>query len=198
MNVKKNLYKLLCDPATGEDLELIIEKKIGDEILKGKLVSQSNEYKIINSIPRFIDKENYSNNFGWQWNKWANVQFDHSNIDKPMEGYTSKMFSQITEWDKENLSEKKAISEKDTKILYESKQNLKIEEDRIINFDNEKNHIKSDIDQNTKTSNEILTELKKIESYELEVKIKEYQKEIMIFDSLKKESNINEIIKYIH
>ncbi len=104
--MQKNLYKLLCDPATGEDLELIIEKKIGDEILKGKLVSQSNEYEIINSIPRFIDKENYSNNFGWQWNKWANVQFDHSNIDKPMEGYTSKMFSQITEWDKENLSEK--------------------------------------------------------------------------------------------
>ena len=95
----------------------------------------------------------------------------------------------------ENLSEQKAISEKDTKILYESKQNLKIEEDRIINFDNEKNHIKSDIDENTKTSNEILTELKKIESYELEVKIKEYQKEIMIFDSLTKESNINEIIQ---
>lgn len=95
----------------------------------------------------------------------------------------------------ENLSEQKVISEKDTKILYESKQNLKIEEDRIINFDNEKNHIKSDIDENTKTSNEILTELKKIESYELEVKIKEYQKEIMIFDSLTKESNINEVIQ---
>ena len=104
--MKKNLYKLLCDPATGEDLELIIEKNTGDEILEGKLVSPSNEYEIINSIPRFIDKENYSNNFGWQWNKWASGQFEHSNINKPMEGYTSKMFNQITEWDKENLSEK--------------------------------------------------------------------------------------------
>lgn len=104
--MKKNLYKLLCDPATGEDLELIIEKNIGDEILKGKLVSPSNKYEIINSIPRFINKQNYSNNFGWQWNKWASVQFEHSNINKPMEGYTSKMFYQITEWDKENLSEK--------------------------------------------------------------------------------------------
>ncbi len=104
--MKKNLYKLLCDPATGEDLELIIEKNIGDEVLKGKLVSPSNEYEIINSIPRFVNKENYSNNFGWQWNKWASVQFEHSNINKPMEGYTSKMFNQITEWDKENLSEK--------------------------------------------------------------------------------------------
>lgn len=120
---------------------------------------------------------------------------------KVLEENKSQTKIKIEELDKnrinleENLSEKKAISEKDTKILYESKQNLKIEEDRIINFDNEKNHIKSDIDQNTKTSNEILTELKKIESYELEVKIKEYQKEIMIFDSLTKESNINEIIK---
>ena len=104
--MKKNLYKLLCDPATGEDLELIIEKNIGDKILKGKLVSSSNEYEIINSIPRFINKENYSNNFGWQWNKWASVQFEHSNINKPMEGYTTRMFNQITEWNKENLSEK--------------------------------------------------------------------------------------------
>ena len=120
---------------------------------------------------------------------------------KVLEENKSQTKIKIEELDKnrinleENLSEKKAISEKDTKILYESKQNLKIEEDRIINFDNEKNHIKSDIDENTKTSNEILTELKKIESYELEVKIKEYQKEIMIFDSLTKESNINEIIQ---
>lgn len=104
--MEKNLYKLLCDPETGEDLELIIEKKIGDEILKGKLVSSSNEYEIINSIPRFINKENYSNNFGWQWNKWASVQFEHSNINKPMEGYTTRMFNQITEWEKDNLSEK--------------------------------------------------------------------------------------------
>ena len=104
--MKKNLYKLLCDPATGEDLELIIEKNIGDEIVKGKLVSLSNEYEIINSIPRFINKENYSNNFGWQWNKWASVQFEHSNINKPMEGYTTRMFNQITEWNKENLNEK--------------------------------------------------------------------------------------------
>ena len=104
--MEKNLYKLLCDPETGEDLELIIEKNIGDEILKGKLVSSSNEYEIINSIPRFINKENYSNNFGWQWNKWASVQFEHSNINKPMEGYTTRMFNQITEWDKDNLSEK--------------------------------------------------------------------------------------------
>ena len=87
---------------------------------------------------------------------------------KVLEENKSQTKIKIEELDKnqinleENLSEKKAISEKDTKILYESKQNLKIEEDRIINFDNEKKHIKSDIDQNTKTSNEILTELKKI------------------------------------
>ena len=70
------------------------------------MVSSSNEYEITNSIPRFINKENYSNNFGWQWNKWASVQFEHSNINKPMEGYTTRMFNQITEWDKDDLSEK--------------------------------------------------------------------------------------------
>ena len=93
------------------------------------------------------------------------------------------------------LNEKKETSEIDIKTLYESEQNLKIEEDRIINYDNEKDRIKKDIEENTKTSQEILTELKKIESYELDIKIKEYQKEVSVFDLLTKQSNVDEIIK---
>ena len=119
---------------------------------------------------------------------------------KIIEENKSKVKVKIQQYEKdrinleEKLNEKKLISEKDTETLYESKQNLKIEENKIINFESEKSQIIRDIDENTKTSNKILTELKKIESYELDIKIKEYQKEIEVFNMLSKESNTSNII----
>lgn len=107
--MNKKYLKILCDPKTGEDLKLSVEKEINDEIIEGYLVSTTNKYRILNGIPRFVFNEGYSDNFGWQWNKWAKIQFENQNIGKPMEGHTSKMFYTITQFNNEDLRGKTVL-----------------------------------------------------------------------------------------
>ncbi len=84
----------------------------------------------------------------------------------------------------------KNLLEKNTKHLYESTQNLNTEKQKIENLNNDIIRITKDIKEYKDTSEKIFIELKKIESYELDIKIKEYQKESNIFDNLAK-STIN-------
>ena len=107
--MKINHLEILCDPHTGEDLEVIVNKSIDDEIIEGFLKSSSNTFKINNGIPRFVDEINYSDNFGWQWNKWARVQFEDENKNKTMEGHTRNMFTTITELDKNKITNKTVL-----------------------------------------------------------------------------------------
>ena len=94
----KSFVKYFIDMETGEPLELIIKKEIGDFIETGCLKSSQNQFPIIKGIPRFIrGKDNYSQSFGYQWKKWGKVQLESENIDKPMQGHTSKMFNTITD-----------------------------------------------------------------------------------------------------
>lgn len=96
----------LVDPATGECLELFVEKRNGDSIIEGMLSSTSNKYPIVRGIPRFSgyqDKANYTNSFGYQWNKWSKLQFESENIGKPMEGHTRGMWERITGIDSKRL-----------------------------------------------------------------------------------------------
>ena len=44
--MNKNHLKLLRDPFTGEDLDILIEKSNGDEIIEGLLKSSSNSAPI--------------------------------------------------------------------------------------------------------------------------------------------------------
>jgi len=87
------------------------------------------------------------------------------------------------------LDEQKEFFEKDLKTLYESKQNNKNNKEKVIRLDKDIIRIKRDIEQYTVTSEKIFTELKKIESYELDVKINEYQKEVELFNNLLKNDN---------
>ncbi len=86
------------DPKTGELLVLEVTERNDDFIEKGFLKSSTNQYPIVNGIPRFVDFEltNYSKSFGYQWHKWPRVQFESDNIGKPMEGHTRKMWERIT------------------------------------------------------------------------------------------------------
>lgn len=102
---KKHLH-FLCDPITKEELTIINPIFDGEEIISGKLCSPSNSYKIVNGIPRFVEENNYSNNFGYQWNRWARIQFEDQNINKPMQGHTTEMFKSITQFTKEKLKDK--------------------------------------------------------------------------------------------
>lgn len=68
-------------------------------MIDGLLHSSNYAYPIKNGIPRFVSDEGYSDNFGWQWNKWARVQFEDENVGRPMAGHTAGMFQKITELD---------------------------------------------------------------------------------------------------
>ena len=86
----------------------------------------------------------------------------------------------------------KSLFDKNIKTLYEWKQNTKNDKQKIDNYNNDINRIKRDISEYSETSQKILTELKKIESYELDVKIKEYHLEAENFNSLLDNTNNNE------
>lgn len=101
--MKPKHLSLLCDPKTHEDLELIDAVYDGDEIVSGTLRSPTNVYPIVDGIPRFVKDEGYSDNFGYQWNRWARVQFEDQNISRPMQGHTTNMFKTITQFTEEKL-----------------------------------------------------------------------------------------------
>ena len=90
------------------------------------------------------------------------------------------------------LEKNKTLFDKNIKTLYEWKQNTKNDKQKIDNYNNDIDRIKRDISEYSETSQKILTELKKIESYELDVKIKEYHLEAENFNSLLDNTNNNE------
>lgn len=104
--MKKKHLDYLCDPKTGEELKLVTEDKDSSSVTTGKLISKSNTYPIINGIPRFVEFDGYSKNFGWQWNKWGKVQYESENKNSPMEGYTEDMFFKITNLEKKSIKNK--------------------------------------------------------------------------------------------
>jgi SAM-dependent methyltransferase len=97
---------LLCDPNTGEDLTLSDPVYEDEEIISGYLISSTGRYPISRGIPRFVSDEGYSDNFGYQWNRWARVQFEDRNLGRPMQGHTTRMFETITGFSKSSLCDK--------------------------------------------------------------------------------------------
>ena len=99
---------------------------------------------------------------------------------------------QELERDKTNLSSKlennKKSLENDRKKLYESFQYIESQKSLIKNYEDDIARIKKDIEEYKNTSEKIFTELKKIESYDLDLKINDYQKEIELFNKLINES----------
>lgn len=95
--MKIEYLELLCDPFTKEPLTLVATTENNGIVKEGLLKSATHSFQITNGIPRFVTNEGYSNNFGYQWNRWARVQFEDENISKPMEGHTKRMFEDITQ-----------------------------------------------------------------------------------------------------
>lgn len=104
--MKKHHLNLLCDPETHADLTLTDAVYDGDDIVSGTLVSPTNQYHIVSGIPRFVRDEGYSDNFGYQWNRWARIQFEDQNVGRPMQGHTLEMFRKITGFSEEMLAGK--------------------------------------------------------------------------------------------
>lgn len=100
--MNKKFIKYLVDPKTGEQLRLLSDESKNTDITSGYLVSKSNRYPIVRGIPRFAgykEGSNYSASFGFQWNRWSQIQFNSKNIGKPMAGHTRKMWEQIVNSD---------------------------------------------------------------------------------------------------
>ncbi len=107
--MKEIHIQFLCDPLTREDLVLEEAEFIGNEIEGGVLRSPSNCYPIKKGIPRFVSDDGYSDNFGYQWNRWSRIQFEDENIGKPMQGHTTRMFESITQFSSEKINTKIVI-----------------------------------------------------------------------------------------
>jgi ubiquinone/menaquinone biosynthesis C-methylase UbiE/uncharacterized protein YbaR (Trm112 family) len=104
--LKSSHLPFLCDPYTKEPLELEIYSSEGDEILTGKLRSKTNAFDIRNGIPRFVESEFYSDSFGFQWNRWATVQFESENKGTSMEGVTLAKFLKFSKFKKDKIKDK--------------------------------------------------------------------------------------------
>jgi SAM-dependent methyltransferase len=70
---------------------------------KGLVDSMGNIFPIINGVPRISELENYTDNFGVQWNKFHKTQ-----LDNEIEGLSlsAHRFFAATHWDEEDLSGK--------------------------------------------------------------------------------------------
>lgn len=76
-------------------------------VLPGGLADTSGSiiFPLINGAYRIVKDDNYTNNFGYQWNKFTRTQVDKSN-DLDM---SKVRFFAETGWDKEDLSGKKIL-----------------------------------------------------------------------------------------
>ncbi|HSK70103.1 MAG TPA: methyltransferase domain-containing protein [Pyrinomonadaceae bacterium] len=76
--MQRKLLEILCCPKCFADLECVSEKEDGIEILEGILECSvcKIKYPIEEGIPRFVDKNNYSSSFGYQWNEFKGTQLD--------------------------------------------------------------------------------------------------------------------------
>lgn len=65
------------------------------------------KYPIVNNIPRFVTKKNYTENFGYQWNKFSKTQlFDKKKIYKEI---NKTRFFRATNWKKKDLAGKNIL-----------------------------------------------------------------------------------------
>ena len=90
------------------DYELQVRNNDGNTIIDATLLSRKhgkNSVEVIRNIPRFVDEENYANNFGLQWSIYKSTQIDSING----KDYTARRFWENTKWEKSELNGKKVL-----------------------------------------------------------------------------------------
>jgi SAM-dependent methyltransferase len=63
-------------------------------------------FKIVNGVPRFVEEHNYTDNFGFQWNKFQKTQIDRESKNST---FSKERFFAATNWDKEDLTDKDVL-----------------------------------------------------------------------------------------
>ena len=96
--MKQTLISYLSCPECKGSLSLnstnLVEKE--GEIFSGNIACDNclSKFPIINYIPRFVESENYSNSFGYQWNRFSSTQLDQ-NLGVPL---SEERFKIETRW----------------------------------------------------------------------------------------------------
>jgi ubiquinone/menaquinone biosynthesis C-methylase UbiE/uncharacterized protein YbaR (Trm112 family) len=96
--MQRSFLKYIVDPITKEELTIESSLEKNGKIIEGFLISKTNKYPIVRGIPRFAgynDDSNYTKSFGYQWNKWSQIQFDSKNVGKPYENFSLDMLDRI-------------------------------------------------------------------------------------------------------
>jgi len=76
--MKPHLLELLVCPSCRCDLNLRDARESAAEVESGTLACAGcgAHYPIVGFVPRFVPPENYSNSFGFQWNRFRHTQLD--------------------------------------------------------------------------------------------------------------------------
>ncbi len=101
--MKKEMLEILCCPFTKEKL-FICDAVYDNKLIKsGTLINKNKDkkFEIVNFIPRFVKGENYSENFGIQWNAFRKTQLD-SFSGHPI---SENRFWNATNWSKEEIKD---------------------------------------------------------------------------------------------
>lgn len=98
------LEVLACPTCRGKLGCVPQEVGLAEEIVSGNLTCQACDraYPILQGIPRFVDSDNYSSSFGYQWNHFRVEQLDSHNGTT----LSAQRFSTETKWTKEWLAGK--------------------------------------------------------------------------------------------
>jgi SAM-dependent methyltransferase len=66
---------------------------------------EGNSFPIVNGVPCFVEADNYTNNFGFQWNKFQKTQIDRES----KQSISRERFFAATGWDQEELAGKNIL-----------------------------------------------------------------------------------------
>lgn len=79
--MKSSALRFLICPKCGHPFRLNAGSMEGKEILTGSLscTGCGAAYQILRGVPRFLSGEDYASSFGYEWNRFQNVQLDSRN-----------------------------------------------------------------------------------------------------------------------
>src|SRR3954463_2252091 len=79
--MKISALKFLVCPHCQIQLEVTVKSRAGSEVTEGQLrcAQCGVSYPIISGVPRFVTHGSYASSFGYEWNRFSQIQLDSQN-----------------------------------------------------------------------------------------------------------------------